>query len=379
MLTPNTALEKGQARLGLTGSYFSSSNNFNQEGEKVASQTFQVLGGGLFGHYGMSDEFTALAALSGANHRVDATTTTLTGTGLTDLEIGLRYQPKQIPVRLIFDASALFPLYSRLSPEKWASNRIDRDIPLGGGATELALQATFELPVSHTFYVGAGASYVNRSAGFSSLLNYSGYLKYEDPQNVFARFGVIGQSPITDDQYKSQALTTTVNERSTAAIGGANAFNTINPSHLKIDAALGIFFNKHILASIGFQLPMTGKNIAQGATFFAAIGYEWGATPKNSGYEHSNRGFQEYYLAAKVIQANNQLKQILVDKGKSEGIKVGELLDVFEPNQGEGTFGETVARGRVLEVGPTRTKIKLLEFFKETKIQEGFVVRRPVR
>jgi hypothetical protein len=97
------------------------------------------------------------------------------------------------------------------------------------------------------------------------------------------------------------------------------------------------------------------------------------------------KGFQEYYLPSRVIQSNNALKLLLIDKGRNDGITVGELLDIFEPNHSDGTFGAVLGRGRVLEVGPTRSKIQVLDFFKQApnggnpKIEEGFVVRRPVR
>jgi hypothetical protein len=382
---PNTAVDSGQIRLGAAANYLDTTKNFDNDGNKVSlpSNTgLQSATGALFFEYGATQELTFLANLQGTYNLLTATPQNASAiqsvhTSIRDAGVDLRYQPSDLPVRMIFDATAELPLYSRASPDTWGTLSSATAPPIGEGITSLGVQITAEVPLSPGLYASVQTGYTTRSSGFSNFLTYGGHVKYELPRSLFARVGLIGQSTASEDQFAN--TTPIVKDRSTAAIGGSNAFNTINPSFLKAEGTLNISFTPSFFAAAGIQFPISGKNVVQDPVYVAAFGFEFGGKTKESDYTHSNRGFQQYYLASKVVKANNELKQVLIDKGKGEGIRTGEFLDLFEPDSPDGNFGPTVARARVIEAGQTRSKLQILEYYKDEPIEEGFVVRRPVR
>lgn len=385
---PELALESHELKLGLATQYIKTGTNFDANGDTSSlanSGSFQSIQGGLFGQFGLSDQVTAFATLpavfNSVTGRGSSTTGTIstTGSGMGEATFGLRYQPYREPVRLVLEASGDIPLYSRLAGDNWARLDANSTAPLGTGSTAFTLLSRIEMPFGSDLYGGASLGFTSRSGGFSNLMPYSAYLRYDDVRSVFFKFGLSGNFTVSDDQYAGFTQGTYPNARATNVSAGSLIYNAVNPTYTAAEAHVGVYIIKQLFVAGGIEYPFRGKSYPTAPTFMLALGTDLGGTTKTSGYTHSNRGFQEYYLPSKVIKANNKLRQVLIDRGKNDGVRVGELLDLFEKDRDDGSFGETVARGRVLEVGPTRAKIQVLEYFKEIPLQEGFVVRRPVR
>ncbi len=389
MPLPASALSQGELRLGLGGSYLKTTSNFDSAGTKnslLSAGSFESLQADLFAQYGISNVITLVANIPYVQNTVigvstvDRTQTiTTSGSGAGDGTFGVRYEPFRNPVRIIGDLQLQFPLYSRLTTDQWPVLTTGSVAPQGTGVTEFTVMGRVEYPIATDIYLGAALGHTARTGGFSNLLPYEGYFLYEQTKGVFARLGLRGAIAIADDQFVGSPPPTTPKDRASNVIAGSQAYNAINPSYLNVSGAIGTYIGKSVFVNLGGELPLLGKDIPASPLFTATLGFDLGGKDLDSGYTHSNRGFQEYYLTCKVIRANNNLRQILIDRGSNDQIRVGELLDVFEPDGKNGTFGETVGRGRVLEVGPTRAKIQVLEYFKEIALQEGFVVRRPVR
>lgn len=377
-------LDEGQANFGIGGSYFKTTSSFGESGQKeemASGSSLQSIRSILFGSFSPLKNFSLFSHIDYVSNtfKMPATSGTASfsnsASGLGDADIGFRYSSIDTPIRFFVDGFIQFPLYKRLTPDKWAALDAQSTVPLGNGATLYGLGGTGELPVGENVFAGVGLNYAMRSAGFSNIFPYRVYVKYDEPKGLFGRIGLVGQFTAGEDQFTG----TTNRERSRNIIGGSQAYNAINPTFLKAELAAGTYLGKSVFLNLGTQIPLTGKNSPRQPVYLAMLGFDLGGKAKTSEYTKSNRGFQSYYKASKVIQANNKLKLALIDKGRNDGIKIGEYLDIFEPDSPEGAFGETVARAKVIEAGPTRSKIQVMEYYKHKRIEEGFVVRRPVR
>lgn len=383
---PKSILEPDESRLGLAGSYFQTSKNFDVNGNRSplpGNNNFQSLKGTIFFQYGVSPDITLYSDLELVSNTASGTSL-ITGNGiwhtrrgLGDADLGLRYRANETPIRFYLDAAVQVPFYSRISADSWARFDETSGLPSGDGVTEFKGFLTAEAPLQTDLYLGLGLGYTLRNYGFSNFLPYTAYLKYEQTHKFFARFGVSGQATAGQDSFTGA----TPNDRSPNVLAGSTAFNSINPSFLKLDGLTGLYLYDAVFVTAGIQYPIFAKNTPVEPLFIAAFGMNLGGHKAHeTEYQHSNRGFQEYYFPSHVVQVNNVLKMVLIDKGKGDGVRIGELMDIFEPDTTEGNPGRALGRGKVIEVGPTRSKLEILEFFskEEVQLQEGFVVRRPV-
>ena len=95
-------------------------------------------------------------------------------------------------------------------------------------------------------------------------------------------------------------------------------------------------------------------------------------------YGHSNQGYVDYSLDAKVIKTNDRLNVILIDKGTNDGVEMGDTFDVFADSK-DPAGGAAIARGTVVRVNATQTVVKITEYFQEVYIDAGATARRPVK
>ncbi|MEW6056859.1 MAG: hypothetical protein AB1540_09610 [Bdellovibrionota bacterium] len=379
----NSNLSENQLRLGLSANYLRSTENYNQNRKKAGltrDGSFQSLELRPFGQYGLTQSLTLLADFEIVSNAVEGRSSlneakvSNRSTGLGDGTLGARYDFSIHPLRFFAEGLIQFPLYTRLRSTSWTVLTPTSSVPRGNGATEFTLLGGTEVPMLQSLWLGASVGYTTRTLGYSNYFSYSAYAKYEEKKRFFGQIGLRGQATATEDSRSS----TSSPERATTVISDSQAFNAVNPTFVKLEARFGSYLSQAFFGSAGIQLPLLAKNTPVEPVFIAALGFDLGGE-KGPEYAHSNRGFQQYYFDSKVLQVNNDLKLILIDKGRSDAVKIGELMDVFEPNTREGNPSQTVARGRVIEAGPNRSKIKILEYFREGRIEEGFVVRRPIR
>ena len=375
-----SALEPGQGLVGLGASYLKTKASYGDGGERnrlLSNGELTSATGVLFGEYGLLQGFSLLANLELVANSLSVSSTPAVSnasSGLGDAQLGARFMSATTPIRISGDAFVQLPLYTRLSAADWSTLSTNSPVPLGNGATVFGLFGEAELPLSGDFSAGAGLGYTARSAGFSNVMPYRFYAKFDEKRGLFARLGFSGQITVGEDIYTG----TNNNERGRAVIAGSQRYNAMNPTAFSLDLMFGTYIGQTFFVNAGAMIPLSGKNTPIETTYALAVGFDLGAK-KETEYTKSNRGFQQYTFASRVLQSNNKLRQVLIDKGRNDGVKIGEFMDIFEPDTSAGAFGDTVARGRVTEAGPTRSKIQLKEHYKQIRVEEGFVVRRPVR
>ncbi len=384
----------------MLGSHYRTQSNFDSSGtsqDLALNGSLSHTNGGLLFEYGFREQLAMIAGVGLANTAVDTSLVDPSKTGLDHFFLGARFVAPEPRVGLFFDAGLEFPLYARLNAAEWA--RLDRtsEAPLGNGSALITLKGTLELPIARRTVFGTSFGYTHRTEGYSSFLPYAAFFKFTEPNNFFGRAGITGTFHATGDQYTNQILAT---ERAKTVVAGSQAFNAIDPRFLALDLGAGIYLSPDIELAVGYQREISGRNSPVGHHFLGALSWKIKTdsdvpaphasnTPEQRAA--SNRGFYEYTGLAKVIRVNNALRLFLINQGRTHGIKVGEYLDVFSPKEATGdapgdTIGKAFARARVVEAGPTRSKLEILETFPTGKdnngnpipLREGFVVRRPL-
>lgn len=387
-LAPATAhdvLDAQEARFGVGATYLGTQSNFgtNSSVQSLCSGCrFQSITGTIFFEFGFVDAITGFADLGFMNNTAEGTSSAAPNTtvrnvtyGPSDADFGLRYRASVNPIEVLLEGTFLIPLYPRPDPNSWNTFTAGSELPRGNGSNRLQGLLTLQIPIHTGVNIGTNFGYAALSGGYSSQVPYGVFVSYEKPRTYFGRLGIAGQLSTRDDQYSAD---TNPAQRANTALAGSKAFNAVNPAFSALDVAFGTYIGSNFFLSAQMSLPIRGDNIPREPTFGAGMGIDIGGMYKQNSYEHSNRGFQQYYLASKVVKTNNELRQILIDRGENDGIRRGEILDVFEPDSGEGTPGRAMARGVVTELGMTRSKLQIRETFIEGRIEEGFVVRRPV-
>src|SRR5205814_792890 len=122
-----------------------------------------------------------------------------------------------------------------------------------------------------------------------------------------------------------------------------------------------------------------------GTTVEVAAQFSWGPRPGHAKpadltpdqYGHSNQGFVNYSFEGHVSRVNDKLNMFKVDKGHVNGVEVGQTLDVFAVGK-DGIIGEAIARAKVTSVKSDESVLKIVEYYKEKWIEEGFIVKRPL-
>lgn len=393
VLAPPTASQSrasGELTAAVTGATYGTSKNFAGDRASVpltagtAYRANRAVGSLA---YGFSGALTAFADLSYVTSMVDTARISISESKLGDTDVGLRFGSEFGRFRVMAEAGALIPAYSRASTAEWSRLTAASALPPGNGIHEYWGLAAAEAPLAGDFFLGLGAGAAYRAAGFSNPLRFAGYLKYERWREFFVKAGVFAETPLTEDEFAGS--TAPVAERASTVLGGSSALNSIDPAFMKLDTSAGVYVNHCVFLSAGFQTELTGRNTSQGTFFLASLGYHFGGPaavpsygPKTEADREGSRGFRQYYFSATVTKVNRSQGLFLIDKGATSGVQAGETLDVFAPDPNGETLGETVGRAKVIEAGPTRSKLKITETFGTesggAEIKEGFVVRRPL-
>jgi hypothetical protein len=95
-------------------------------------------------------------------------------------------------------------------------------------------------------------------------------------------------------------------------------------------------------------------------------------------YGKSNKGFVEYAFEAKVLRSVDRLNLVKIDKGSSDGVAMDQIFDIFAVKS-NGTLGEPIARAKVISTKSNEAALTVLEYFKETWIEEGYLAKRPLQ
>lgn len=383
-------LLEGELITGISTSYLSSRSNFDHQGARIdlsGENSFRSVEASLFARYGLLPKLSLGLSLPYVMNEAVGRTTVASpprsyatdSSGLGDARLEAQYEVLTTPARAYAEASVDVPFYSRLNDTAWGQYDPATSTPLGNGVVAGTLGVRLERELVRNTIGGVRLGYTYRNGGFSSLLPYETYMSYSTQRGVFLKLGLWGYTSLSADEYSGRVPPNLPAARSQVRLAGSNIYNTIDPSSLQAQGFLGTHLGKTVMLHGGLLYPLSGTNTPATPTFFAALALHIGGPERAPEFEHKEIKPLDEQTAARVLQVHNGLRQLLFARGISDKIKVGDIFDVYEPNLPDGGAGNLVARGRVLEIGRTRSKLQVLEFYKEIELQEGFVVRKPVR
>ena len=81
-----------------------------------------------------------------------------------------------------------------------------------------------------------------------------------------------------------------------------------------------------------------------------------------------------YGPEADVVRVSERLNMVKINKGDAEGIQKGQTFDLFEAGS-----EEPVAKAKVVRVKADSAILRINKFYKEVRIQKGFVAKQPVQ
>jgi hypothetical protein len=376
----NRAVSQKALRFEPSVSYFNSNLNFDSDGRTALPQNlsgYNRLHANARLAYGLSEDFTFFTDLSWA--RVEVLHTTVGGVtyGLTDQTLGLNwrlYRSQATDASLHLQASADVPLYSS------TSTATTNAPALGDQALGFTVGALADYPISRNeqnqLLLTGGAGYQWRAKDFSAGIPWSAALRMRQrTEGVEFLAQLQGLQSLNTDP-SSPLLATSA--RSLTQSGGSYYLNAINPSFLHLRGRLGYRFSPKSSVFVGLTQGISGTQAPKYFSAEAGFEFTWTTAHEPPLKRHTQTGFVSYSGEARVTRVNDRFNLFKINRGSDAAIKVGDILDVFAVNT-SGDVTEVIARARVMDVKDGEAALKVIEFYKEVWIEEGFVVKSQIR
>jgi hypothetical protein len=387
-------------------SFFSTSSNFDADGNLVTPtglSNYSRFENNLSLAYGISPRLTAYGTLAWGRVNVDGSVRPGNSFGFTDQLVGLNFQIHSadnenttypptggFSLRSIdFQTQISWPLYNNANADANLTPHLGSqtlDLTAGAFATARITRTT-----TAQFLLSGGAGFTYRSSGFSDAIPWSIAVRYlSNPsdsrpstpgfQASLAALGVLSL------QTQLPAGIGTNNLQSFAGTGGSFASDVLNPSLTTIRAQAAYNLTYDFLTSLSLSHTIWGRSAPSGFSIALGLQKIFGATPpeknrlKMSGEEYgkANQGFVEYAFSAKVLRVNDRLNLVKINKGRQDGVEVGEVFDIFTTKP-DGSAGEPIARAKATAVKIDEAALTITEYFKQVWIEEGFIAKRPLQ
>jgi hypothetical protein len=407
--------DQGLFKLDTDLLYYDTSSNFDYAKATFAPSGFQSynrIEGDLTGTYGINPWLSAYARVTLAKATVNvASSANISGFGDQTVGANARVVDNHasgfaLDLQLQID----FPAYSN------ASATAAGEPFLGDGSTDVTFGGLFDYafarrPARHdVFSLTGGFGYTYRTESFSSALPYAVDVKdAHDREGWLASVGFAGMLSLGNDA-RQYGTTDTYAVAQSAGTGGSFVTNAIDPTLFYIRGTVGYELSNHTTFTLTAMKAIYGQQSPDGTEIIAGAQFYLGDNPtqkkanqpapnprrevledrdrnpehKNAAlqdpaeYGHSNQGYVDYSLDAKVIKTNDRLNVILIDKGTNDGVEMGDTFDVFADSK-DPAGGAAIARGTVVRVNATQTVVKITEYFQEVYIDAGATAKRPVK
>jgi hypothetical protein len=374
-------------------SYYTTSQDLNASGQSVSlpkgvsvSQMYFDLNAA----YGINENFFVFGRLSGLSSKLNNSLQVNNSVfGLSDQLVGTSYRVYRNPNGLSIDlqAEVTVPAYNN-------SNQKQNVSPyLGDGSTDFTGGGFIEIPLPMKYFsVEAGAAFTKRSYGYSSAIPWSVMIKHDPLYGFLFSAGLRGQVSLQTD------ATTPANAISDQTIGGGGSYliDAVNPAWNVAQVTLGYKLRTgHALYATTAD-TLFGSDIPSGFQVSAGVKFDFGTKNEDSDDEETpqtksasaspsrpkivrDHGFTNYDLDAQVVSVNDQLYLIKINKGRADGVKKGQLFDIFQVVENAIATENTqilIARAKVTYLKNDEAALAIVEYYKEKWIEEGFAAKR---
>lgn len=381
----NQNQSKGVLSLEPEVGFFSTGNNFDFDSTRFIPAGFagySRIQSTVTAAYGFHPYLTFFGRAGWARIQVEQSSGTGLVYGLTDQTLGLNSRVIHSPgFQLDLQFQTDLPAYNNNSAATLNTPY------LGDGSVDFTGGAFAVIPIgsesrNNRWSTTVGAGYTWRSAGFSQQIPWSVAIRYQPLEDgFFFRAGVAGTWTLGTDPRPISSTGT-----AGSGAGGSYMVNAINPSLLAPFGRVGYQLARQVGFYASTSYGVWGTNSPQGLGVMIGMQARWGDEVKGlrpsqqspREYGKANQGFVSYSFEARVIQSSERLGQIKINRGLQEGVALGQVFDIFLVTP-DGTVGEAVARARCVSANSGDAVLSVTEFYKEVWIEEGFIVKRPLR
>jgi hypothetical protein len=366
---------------------FSTSENFDSTSNRVpltGSNSNMRFLMDLTASYGLSDHLFLFGRLSLQNVNISIMGQPgVSSFGLGDQLVGAAY-------RLIsFDSGASINLQTEATIPAYSNTtaKVQGQPYMGDGSTDLTGSSFVEIPLGsgNDWYIEGGAGFTYRSNGFSTAIPYSLFLKQDPSQRgLIFEIGMAAQASLkTDIATNDSGQRARLDQDRMSGSAGSFLLNAMNPSWMTAVGRIGFKNSIGHRYTAGVLFPFSGTNSAAGIGGTLAATFDLGASaaakkdprsesatgPRGFGIP---KGFQTYDLDAQITSFNDQLYLVKIDQGASNGIRKGQIFDIFDKDT-------IIAQARVSQVKDDECVLSVIEYYHERWIEKGFTARRRVQ
>ncbi len=252
-----------QTKIGID--YFTSHENFGSDGVKsdLTSSgqltTFKEYKFWAEAEYGFVKDWSALLKIPITSGLVDTESETLfSGSGLSDVDLGLKWNLLSRKAVITFELTSKIPLYSTNNPQFG-------ELVIGDGSFDLGTQFHVGYRFNRNFVVGFSPGLVLRSSGYESAFKATvfGGASWSP---VYIRLGM--------DSYFSLSKPTTatlIDSNSTAGSGGSFARLSKSQDCIAMGTRLGVFINNQNR----IEASAMGSIMGNYAPAYFKVGLNW--------------------------------------------------------------------------------------------------------
>lgn len=374
---------KGNLLTDLKFDFYSTNSNFNVDGDTIIPSgldegSIKRLQLDLPLTYGVTEWLSLFARMTWIRNSVDQNNAVGTAFGLGDQSIGAHFTlfeaapDTQFGLQVQYD----FPLYSNQSAQEdnvpYLGDEI-RDLTLGGFfSTHLATRKASKL----SLVLGGGITF--RSSDFSNIIPWSLNLQFAQKRGLFFQVGTSGLHAVRTGD--STDISADQNPCSNSGIGGSCLADAKNPSLIRLQARIGAMIQPKVGLYLHYHQALWGKKSPKGTSIGVGATIHLGGTASYHESEEAsetNRGFVNYDFKATVIRTNDRLNLVKINKGRADGVEVGDIFDIFSVTH-DGNPKEAIARAKVTHLKSGEAALKITEYFKEVWIEKGFIAKRPL-
>ncbi len=386
----NRFLDRGTFLIEPRISLFSTNENFLSDGSSasvVGLNSYRQVYGDLNLAYALDERWTVFGRLSAQQTSIDAVGRNLSKVGLGDQLLGaaVRVHTLANGGTLTLQGDLLLPAYSN------SSSKLAGEPFTGDGAVEVTGGGFLQIPLgtsTNHWSAEGGAGLTYRSYGYSAHIPASLLIKRSSEGPGFLlQFGGLAQVSLKSD---SSTLAQAAAD-SSAGAAGSLAINAVNPTWLALRAGLGYRMNTAAEVMLHGVAPVMAQNAPKGVAIAMGFTYRYGAQASPASQQNEEvpvktvtkarptapskrpaKGtFQTYTAEASVTGLNEQLNLIKINKGRSDGVEVGQLFDLFEEES-----NDRIARARVTHVKDSEAALAVVEYYKDSYIDPGAKARR---
>lgn len=283
----------------------------------------------------------------------------------------------------LVEGSWVFPLYDIATGKP----------PLGDQSNDFTGMLRFAWYINDWMAFSGGGGYTFRTAGYAGVLPWQMRADFMFLQK--SRFRFWAQLDAQEALSKTAADASALNPAQVDPIpGGSLLFKSLAPTQRTATLGTGFMISKQWELAVAGHLTATGVNSAKGQG--VSVGVAWRpyqmpeiryedyrqeqiarlqAEPKS----YTSRKVVHFGMQATVLKVSNAGNFLRIAYGRKDGVKVGDVFQVFEPDTFDGKVRTPIAMARVHTSRIDDSFLRVEQRYrKETKILPGFEVRRVI-